>query len=708
MPLSMRVSRHVVNSSALGLALSCASLLPAAAQTATPEATQLPAISVEGQGEQDGGYNPARSALPKLSQPLLDTPQTVTIVPQAVMRDQNVTTLRDVLRNVPGISIAAGEGGAQGDNIRIRGFAANNDIFLDGMRDTAQYSRDPFNLEQVEVIKGASSSTIGRGTTGGALNQVSKAPRLQGFVEGSVTIGTDQTKRATADINQPLTGIGIDGAALRLNMMVHDSNVAGRDVTENKRWGFAPSIAFGLGTPTRVTLSYQHVKQENIPDYGVPLLNGRPVSVRRENWYGFDSLNTEETTSDIGTVLLEHDLNDQITLRNQFRYARSTRDAIYTPPRSPDPITNTVRRNPSGRDAEGELLTNQTDATVKFQTGGIGHTLVTGVEFAREKYDQQALSFSGAPLDNLATPNPGTPFTGTRGLGTRNKTEADTIGVYVTDTVELSEQFEITGGLRWDRFQAETDSRAADGTLSNFKRTDSMWSGRAALVYKPVPYGSVYVSYGTSFNPSAEGLSLNTNVTAPEKNITYEIGTKWDVLGERLSLNAALFRIDKTNARTPGVLPGDPPRVLEGEQRVDGFELGVSGTITDNWQIFGGYTYLHSEILESNTAAEVGKKLANTPAHSFSLWSTYDLPWNVRIGGGTQYMSSRYVNDTNTGKVPGYWLFDAMASYQVTEAVAVQLHVTHITDKKYYDGLYAGHVIPGPGRTVLLSTNFRF
>ena len=237
-----------------------------------------------------------------------------------------------------------------------------------------------------------------------------------------------------------------------------------------------------------------------------------------------------------------------------------------------------------------------------------------------------------------------------------------------------------------------------------------MVSGRAGAVYKPRTNGSVYLGYASAFNPSAEGLALTTSTVnlEPEKTRNYEVGTKWDLSRERLAVNAALFRTEKTNARTPGVNPGDPPTVLAGEQVVQGVEMGVSGTLRQGWTGFASYSYMHSDITASNTAAEIDANLALTPKSTFSLWSTYEVWSNFTLGGGSQYMDAVFRNATNTTNVPSYWIFNAVGSYAVNQHLTLRLNANNLADRRYVDRISGGHYIPGPGRSVLLSTNVKF
>jgi catecholate siderophore receptor len=660
----------------------------------------------------------------KYTEPLRDIPQTLTVVPQTVIQEQGATTLREVLRNVTGISIQAGEGGGglPGDNLAIRGFAARNDIYVDGVRDFGAYSRDTFNVEQVEVAKGPSSIYGGRGSTGGSLNVSSKTPHLITAHDVTFAAGSDSFGRATVDVNQPIGAM--EGASLRLNAMWSQGDTPGRDAVENERWGVAPSLAFGLGTPTRVTLSYSHLAQDNIPDYGLPWVPNtnvplaehadQPAPVDFENFYGLRDRDYEETVTGIATAQVEHDLSSSTTLRSLVRHGESTRDSIITAPRFVSTDSTQINRQLQSRDLEDSILAWQTDLRSTVRTGAVEHELVTGIEVARENSENFSRTGPTATPADLFNPNPDDPYLGpiTR-TGARTEATADTVAVYAADTVKLNEQWQINAGLRWDRFDMGYESVAVDGVMTELERKDDPVSWRTGVVYKPRVNGSIYAAYGTSFNLSADGntgLSLTTATInlAPEESRGFEVGTKWDLLDNRLSLSTAVFRTEKTNARTPGINPGDPATVLDGMQRVEGFEVGVTGSITRDWNAFFGYTYMDSEIVESNNAAEVGNEFGNTPDHSMSLWTTYRLGSAFEIGGGAQYVGDRYNNNTSVRIAPGYWLFDAMASYDITERLTLRLNATNLADEKYIDRVGGGHFIPGAGRSVALTTAVKF
>lgn len=678
----------------------CLALLPVAVHTAEPQKKQLPTVTVEADRKGTAGYKTGTLSSPKYTQPLLNTPQTVTVVPSEVMEDRGATNLREVMRNVTGITLSAGEGGTpNGDNINIRGFSARTDIFIDGIRNIGGYFRDPFNVDQVEVMKGPSSAYSGRGSTGGIINQVSKTPEQHAFSGGALSIGTDKLQRVTADVNRPIS----DRSGIRLNAMAHAQEVAGRDEVEYERWGFAPSLAFGQGTDTRFTLTYLHQQENNLPDYGHPYFNGRPLDVPRETFYGLVNRDYEDTMVDVATAKIEHDFSDAFSLRNNLRYGRVSKDTIVTPPRSPNPATNTLVRNGRDRDSVDTILLNQTDLIKDFSTGSVEHTLVTGVEIGRETSENKDRVISNMNT-TLFNPNPHEAFTGTITPGPKTETDANSQAAYLFDTAKLNEQWEINGGVRWDRFDAETTSTAG----TRFERIDTMFSWRGGIVYKPVKNGSIYAAYGTSFNPSAEAITLNADNAPldPEESRTYELGTKWDLLNDRLNFTAAVFRTEKTNARTED--PVTEIVVLEGEQRVDGIELGVTGKITETWQVFAGYTYLTSEIEDSNDPAEVGKEVNRTPNHTFTLWNTWQIAPKVEIGGGALYVDESFANLENTNSVPSYVLFDAMASYEITKNVSLRLNLLNIADEEYYESAYSGHAIPGQGRTAMLTTSVHF
>ncbi len=678
------------------------------AQTSRPETT-LPEVKVQGAADSND-YAPARASVgAKTPTPVRDIPQSGVIINRAVLDAQNATTLTEALRNVPGITLGAGEGGVIGDNINIRGFSARTDLFLDGMRDRGQYARETFFLESVEVLKGPSSMLFGRGSTGGVINQVSKQPSLRERSEVGVGIGTDATYRATVDLNRPMS----ETSAFRIAAVAH-TNESTRDITESKRFGIAPSLRFGIGTPTEISLSSVHQRREDIPDYGFPFAAGgteqnpaSPVDKNRDNFYGYTDDKFDQDV-DILTARIEHKFSPALSLRNQTQYSNARINAV------PTTINSAGMRNRREREIDDQSLFNQTDLIAKFDTGAIRHTLITGVEIGREDYEHQRYDWAGETTQNLDNPVYGPiPAGAARTQNELAKNTADTVGAYINDTLELNKQWKLTGGLRWDRFAFDgTTLNNTTGVTTSFSQTDTMLSHRLGVVYQPTDTQSYYASYGTSFNPSAETVSLsaaNQNVD-PEENRSFEVGAKWDLMDGALALNTALFRVEKTNARTRDVFNNV---VASGETRVDGFELGAAGRLAKNWQIFAGYTYLDGKIVSLNEVSggtrfsRDGNVLPNTPKHSASLWSTYRIGHAWEVGGGAVYSAERLVNNANTAIIDGYTRFDATVAY-LTKKYDVRLNLQNLTDKKYFDTASGGRATPANGRSMMATLTYRF
>lgn len=713
----MNSNQRLPAASPLAAALALALLVPFSAaaddglDAADRKPKELDKITVVGDRAHE-------STSPKHTQPLLDTPQSVTIVPAELMQEQGVTTLRDALRNVPGISMQAGEGGVPaGDNLTLRGFSARTDLFIDGVRDFGGYSRDPFNIEQIEVVKGPASTHSGRGSTGGSINLASKTARRGNHNQASLSVGDNALLRATADLNHEIG----DNTAFRINLLGHRNEVNGRAAVENERWGVAPTLSFGLGGDTVTTLTLFHLEQDNVPDYGqawVPPTNNVLVQSRnarspvdRENFYGLLARDYEDTTTDLATIGVRHAFNDYIDLRNLTRWGRSQRDSIITAPRFLGDNSTQIRRTAKTRDSEDTILTNVTDVTARFDTGAVEHTLLAGLEFTREESVNRARIATDGALTDLFNPDFNAPYTGTITADPLRDSFADShsMAAYVFDTLVLNPQWELSGGLRWDRFEVDTIAYdTASARRVDFSREDAMLSGRAAVVFKPRENGSLYLGYGTSFNPSGEGLSLNTDTAElePEKSRTLELGTKWELFDARLTLTSALFRTEKTNARTEDEI--DKIVVLQGKQSVDGFEVGFAGKLTNAWTVFGGYTRLDSEVVESLNEAEVGKALGNTPRHSASAWTTYDVSDALQFGFGVQHVGSRFSNTTNTRLAKSYTAYDAMIGYEVNDALALRLNGYNLGNKDYVDQVGGGHYTPGAGRTFMLSVDFNF
>jgi len=685
----------------------------ALAQSPSPDIPLTP-VDVQAQRRE---YRIMEPSLFKFPDPIKDTPQAISVIPGEMMREQAVFSLRESLRNVTGLSLNAGEGGVQGDNLTLRGYSARNDIYLDGIRDWGAYSRDVFDLQSVEVLKGPSSVMFGRGSTGGLINQVSKTPERNRFYDVSATIGAPLQERITLDLNQPFS----DQMAARFNAMYYGGEVAGRDEVEFQRYGVAPSLTIGMTGATRLTLSYFLQREDNVPDNGLPYLFGRPAPVDRRTFYGLADHDVFETRVNIGTLRLDHAFSEDVKLRNTLRYANYQLEQEAVAPRvagTPTPTTPlsevVVNRGIVARDRTDDILANQTDLIVTFDTFGLRHTLTTGAELDRETSDVTNFTVTGVPTATLLNPNPFPDLsTLRRTANTCSGTTAFTASLYAVDEVALTSRWRLLGGFRYDHFDADFESRsAATGARARFGRVDDVVSPRAALVFLPTREQTYYVAWGTAFNPSAEALTLaaNTVNTPPEKTQSFELGAKWQLLGDRLSLNASLFRIEKTDARTSE--PGSVEQTLDGRQRSRGFEIEVIGRPLPNWNVFAGYTYLDTRVLESrDVQAGVpvrGKRLIAAPENSVSLWTTYDLSRQWQVGGGMQYVGERAANTSNTNKLPGYAKGDLTVAYFPWRNTELRMNVINITDERYFDAVYQAHTPPAPGRAVLFTGNFRF
>ncbi|XVO88276.1 TonB-dependent receptor [Pseudomonas palleroniana] len=747
--------------SAIGVALTAGSVahLAQAAEATEPKGERnsisLGATSITGQEQDNTSYQVEKASSQKYTAPLVDTPRSVTVVPQQVLKDTAATSLQDALRTVPGITFGAGEGGnPQGDRPFIRGFDAQGDTYLDGVRDTGGQSREIFDIESIEVSKGPNSSFGGRGSAGGSLNLVSKTPQARDFTNGGFTYGSDQTRRYVLDVNRQF----LDNAAFRLNLMSHEQNVAGRDAINYDRWGVAPSLTFGLGTPTRVNLSYYHMESDDLPDSGMPYgysnsgakavhVHDKPTDGgNSSNFYGLKDRDFRKTRADISTFSVEHDLNDNMTLKNTLRHGSTGQDYILTQPDDSQHNVNqfgTVWRRANTRVSTTETTTNQTDLFGNFQLAGMKHSYSTGLEFTGEETRVSGYTVSpnanpsggckpglvgssGGSCTSLGNPNPDDAWTGS---ATRNymgtNTKATSRAAYVFDTIELDPKWLLNMGLRYDTFDTVANSNATNGR-SKIKNDSQFFNWQAGLVWKPMENGSIYTSYATSASPAgglvgegADGNPLSagaaTSDLKPEETVNYELGTKWDLFHNRLSLTAAVFRTEKKNTR---ILVDSMTYQNAGESRVDGLELSASGKLTDQWQVFAGYSYLKSELVDAglngrngvvSAGSNKGNEMPNTPKNTFSLWTTYDITPKLTIGGGAFYVDQVYGDAANTVYVPSYTRYDAMASYKLTKNIDLQLNVQNLTDKTYYDKAYAAHFAnQAAGRTALLTTSFHF
>lgn len=748
----IRSSVRAPNTAMLGLA-SVMMATSAMAQEA------LPTIDVqESAGNGTGGYQaPATSQLSRMTAPVRNTPQTVNVVTQQLMQDQAATSVQDALRNVPGITFTAGEGGVQGDQINIRGYTARNDIYRDGIRDPGWYARDAFSFDRVEVYKGPSSFVFGRGSTGGAINIVSKLPQNRDFavVEGTGTSAAGG--RATVDVNKTFGDI-----AVRLAALGYETDIAGRDAAHIRRYGFAPSISYQINDQTKNTFSYVYQKDDNIADRGIPMLPGsyfgttyrQPAPVPRNTYFGVltpGQNDVEQTEAHNLTNKFEHEFAPGLKFTNttgfsyvdRFNRTRPVQisnlgtgtsnlwnapvgGAQYNTPGNPllpgTPLSNVwiANTNHFQNQTTNQLVSNVSDFNARFNTGLLEHNVLVGTEISREDRDQYRTNFTDTYRINVASPNPY--VTGTLSPTTAAvQSSSNTIGVYAQDQVKITKWLELLGGVRFDNYTATAQTysfnRFTGGPATpavaptSLNATNNFTTYRAGAVVHPTENSSVYYMHGTSANPPAEFTTITSGQQslAPVLSETDEVGVKVGLLNNRLDLNGAIFRTKKKNDYENQGTAAAPQYVAIGDSQVEGFEIGAQGKLTDQWAIYGGYTYLKSKLTSSLVAANVGHELANTPQNSFSVWSTYDITPLITVGGGAVFLDSRWTSVTNDGRVPSYWRFDAMASYKVTKNLTMQLNIYNIADEYYYDTLAgAGYAVPGQGRYVALTGRASF
>ena len=753
---------------------------PAGEGEATPPAAQG--------GTEPGSFNVPAISSAAFTAPLVNTPQTVTVVPGTIIEQRGATDLTEVLRNTPGISFDAGENGfgTSTNNFKIRGFDSSGSVYVDGVRSSGSFARDTFNVEQVEVVKGAAADN-GRGSGGGYVNMVTKTPQLGNFTKGEVSIGFDEydsemRARTTIDVNRSSGTV-----AVRVNGMIEDGGVAGRDIADANAWGLAPSIAFGLGTEFRAIFGYEHLRRNDLPDWGtwahtIPGMwrhNGdlSIAHVSRDKFYGLRS-DFDDTVGNRAFARFEYDVAPGITITNQTTWAEVDRAARFTmptgytasglnvPPFGENTDFNTGRQY---YDRVNTTIANQTNLQARFNFGGVKHTVSTGVEIMREESD--ALRFPGGAANtttvDIFNPDPdraiGPPSAPTQ----TNNISVDTVAGYLYDTIELRKWLLLTGGIRVEHYDINLNSALLDGTpagVGQYEDSYTTLGGKAGIIFKPAENGSVYLSYGRATLPPGSYLS-NPDISREGNNAfpgfvpgadptvsdNYEIGTKWDFFGGRLSATAAAFHT--TRSKVPYGGSANFPDIVYGKQVIQGLEFGLAGNLTERWKVFGGMTILDTERkhgADVDAAAQAaqasdyqvggvgaadpawqaanptgvtttnGDELAFTPNFFANLWMTYDITRRFTVGGGVQYVGDswlgrpddalRLIPNGKYGKLPDYFLVNLMASYDLTDYVTLRLNVDNVFDETYavstnWPGMRA---TLGDPRTYRISTSFKF
>ncbi|WP_431096932.1 TonB-dependent receptor [Polaromonas aquatica] len=668
-------------------------------------------------------YQSGITSVGKMPVAAKDIPQSLTVVNEKLMHDQGKDSFKSALENVIGITFEAGEGGRVGDNIRIRGFSAAGDIYTDGIRDIAQYNRDNFNTERVEVLRGAASMLFGRGSTGGVINQVSKQARLITEHEVNATVGTRGYQRYQGDFNFKLD----DDAAFRINAMATDSDGRGENASASThRRGLAMDYRFGIGTANEFEISYHHLHYNDKPDWGFAWLNSRPApSPTNKYWYG---LTTDFQNDKADTVTLSHThrwadgSSLKTTLRDGYysRTLRATQASFAAGTTLANLNANTVVSR-GGTSAGNAKAGNehhtflQTDYLTTTQWFGRKNSLLIGAEYAVENSDRLSYPFLTGAKPSTTVGNPSSVGIGgnyTQRLETSFK--ATTLGLYMQDTIDLTQYWKLIAGLRLDNFKADYERPTAaapnNGTLA---RSDRLLSKRLAVMYQPTDEVSYYAAFGTAFNTSGDlyqfdALSANT---PPEKSRNTEIGAKWELYGGDLSIRAALARTEKYNERNTDVATASPTNfLLSGKRHTDALEFEVAGRITPQWDVFAGIGFMKARIDKTTAVAELGQNPGLSPSRQANLFTTYRIGDKWRIGGGFTAVSTNKPanNVTSTNRAPGYVKVDALAEYRVNQGNTVKLNIDNLFDKVYYNTLYRGFAAPGDARSVRVTLTSKF
>lgn len=750
-------SQPLLNQSLLAMA---AIGLPLAAHAQAQEKT-MAEVKVEASAETS--YKAERASSPKLTAPLVDTPQTISVIKKELIQQQGASSIVEALRNTPGITLQLGENGntSAGDTFQMRGFAAQGNVFVDGIRDLGAVTREAFNIEQVEVAKGPAGADIGRGGAGGYINLVSKLPTREDATGAAISFTQGGVKRLTADVSRAFGSSG----AFRLNALASDGSMKGSRALDRESKAIAPSVAWGLGTPTRIYLFSQHIRQDNVPDGGIPsvgvegfwnnvastgnhpLLLAAP-RVDRNNWYGLNG-DYEKVDADMVTAKIEHELAPKTTLTNTTRYGKSRMDRILSginaiTAKSANYAEWTIARTRQSVLQDNKVLANTTNIVSEFSLGGLQHTLSTGLELLHEEQFTPtrvglgravgaAATSTAGPAASLYHPNPKDALVDFKpvlnGVYTDGKT--DTVAAYLFDTIKLNEQWQVNAGARFEHYNTATSAAALVNSVltpSHVEKSDSLASFKAGLLYKPSADGSIYLALANSKTPpgsanfslaSQTANNINNAALDPQKTTNVELGTKWDVIQKQLALTAALYRTTNKNEFPQLVDAATNTYAQLGKRQVQGIELGAVGQLTKAWSVTAGLATMDTEIKEglsgNNAAGAVSRW---SPKFSATLWSTYKFDDKLTVGGGARHMGKqmRLIDpaasqaSANMPAIPAYTVVDLMSSYQVSKNIALQLNLYNVFDKFYVNTLNnsGARATHGAPRYAQLTANFLF
>lgn len=723
----------------LTAALMAAAAVPALSTAAMAQDKKLDGVTVTAE---ENTYKADVVSSPKQTQALVDTPKTVQVIKKEVIQEQQATTLLEALRNTPGITMQMGENGntSSGDTFQMRGFDMSNSLLVDGLRDRGVATRDTFNIEQIEVVKGAGGADTGRGASAGYINVSTKQASLDDAASASVAAYSQGGARATVDFNK---AIG-ETSALRLNVLSQDIDTAGRDYVNRAGYGVAVAYGIGLETATRFHLSGQYLNNDNVPDGGISSIgwegfynataevrNG--AKVRSENFYG--SVNDfEKQEQGSVTAKFEHDFAAGIYFTNVARWSNTSLERVLTGVNGitaatpSNPSTWTLARSRQRVGQKSKSFNNVSNFVTSFDTGALKHDLVFGFEYSDEKTNVGSYSAQGTtPAANLYNPNPNDamaslflPAAATATAWTISDSQVSSI--YAFDTIALGEKWIANLGFRADSYRTEYATYNSAGVnLANLKASKSLFAYKAGLVYKPTTSSSVYVSYATSVTPpgslgtlSATGTNINNANVDPSEVETLEAGVKWDLFEGRLGLTGAYYKTNHTNQLVQDT-DGDGFAENYGDREIKGFEFGLNGKITDKWNITAGIQTMDDKQKEGGT---VGATSRWSPELSASFWSTYQWSDKIRFGGGARYMGEQKRDlavagpaaTSNMPSIPEYWVVDAYGSYALTSKASLQLNLYNLADEDYIAQLNNGgaRLSPGAPRSASLTLNYKF
>lgn len=681
------------------------------AQTATTSKpdNKLPEVKVVAKSENKYEIKSTSTAT-KTDTLLLDTPQAITVISKELIRDQSMQSMSDAIRYVPGVLPAQGEGNR--DTAVFRGNSSTSDFFVDGIRDDVQYYRDFYNIESVEALKGSNAMIFGRGGSGGVINRVTKQAQWTPVRELSATLGSWKNRRVTADVGQAID----QSFAFRVTAMKENSN-SFRKENNISRAGINPTLAIRAGQNTSIVLGYEHFRDDRVADRGIPSFQGRPLNVDASTFFGNAQLSPTWARVDAFTALVDHDFGNGLNVRNRTRIADYDKFYQNVFPGAVNNTATTVALSGYNTATQRKNIFNQTDFTFDVETGGIKHKFLAGVELGQQTTDNLRMTgyFPGvsatATSINVPLSNPYT----NNVIFKQSATDANNHGVakvaalYVQDQIELTPEWQAIVGVRYDRFDMDFKNNRSGEKLNV---TDTPISPRAGLVYKPMPDMSIYASYSIAFAPRAgeqlASLSASNKAFDPEQFKNLELGAKWDVRKD-LTVSAAVYKLNRSNVAITD--PSDVTKtILVDGQRTQGVELAVTGKITKDWSVMGGYAYQDGEITRTQSAtAKAGAQLASIPKHSASLWNRYDLNSTWGFGAGVIYRGAIFTSTDNTVSLPRFTRFDAAAFYTLDKQTQLQLNIENLGNKNYYATAHNNNnIMPGSPRALRLSLNMKF